>query len=88
VQPWAALGSPRGTSEQACPEYQTMLRKAAAQRRATGGIEVWITHLFVLQDLVGQSVGSAEALLLRGDPRAPEGRHALQVLGHWRLPEG
>jgi len=88
VQPWAALGSPRGTSEQAYPEYQTMLRKAAAQRRATGGIEVWITHLFVLQDLVGQSVGSAEALLLRGDPRAPEGRHALQVLGHWRLPEG
>jgi len=86
AQPWVALGSPRGTSEQAYPEYQAMLRKAAAQRRTTGGFEVWFTHMFVLQDLVGQGVGSAEALLLRGDPRAPEGRNALQVLGHWRLP--
>lgn len=86
VQTWAALGSPRGTSEQAYPEYQTLLRKAAAQRRAQGGFEVWVTHMFVLQDLVGQGVGSAEALVLRGDPRAPDNRTALQVLGHWRLP--
>lgn len=86
VQTWAALGSPRGTSEQAYPEYQERLRQAAAQRRAAGGFEVWITHMFVLQDLVGQGVGSAEALVLRGDPRAPRDRSAVQVLGHWRLP--
>jgi len=86
VQTWAALGSPRGTSEQAYPEYQDLLRQAAAQRRASGGLEVWVTHMFVLQDLVAQAVGSAEALLLRGDPRAPRNRSALQVLGHWRLP--
>ncbi len=86
VQTWPALGSPRGTSEQAYPEYQAQLRKAAAQRRASSGFEVWITHMFVLQDLVGQGVGSAEALVLRGDPRAPREREALQVLGHWRLP--
>lgn len=86
VQTWAALGSPRGTSEQAYPQYQALLRKAAAQRRAAGGVEVWVTHMFVLQDLVGQGVGSAEGLLLRGDPRAPQDRSALQVLGQWRLP--
>jgi hypothetical protein len=88
VQTWPALGSPRGTAEQAYPEYQALLRKSAAQRRASGGFEVWFTHMFVLQDLVGQGVGSAEALLLRGDPRAPDNRSALQVLGHWRLPAG
>ena len=88
VTPWAALGSPLGTAEQAYPEHQALLRKAAAQRRALGGFEVWVTHLFVLQDLVGQSLGSAEALLLRGDPRAPDSRTAMQVLGHWRLPAG
>lgn len=88
VTPWAALGSPLGTAELAYPENQALLRKAAAQRRALGGFEVWVTHLFVLQDLVGQSLGSAEALLLRGDPRAPGSRTAMQVLGHWRLPAG
>lgn len=86
VQTWAALGSPRGTAEQAYPEHQALLRKAAAQQRASSGFEVWVTHMFVLQDLVGQGVGSAEALVLRGDPRAPDGRAALQVLGTWRLP--
>jgi phosphohistidine phosphatase SixA len=88
VTPWAALGSPAGTAEQAYPDYQAVLRKAAAQRRAMGGFEVWVTHLFVLQDLVGQSVASAEALVLQGDPRAPDSRSAVQVLGHWRLPTG
>ncbi|MFM8344141.1 MAG: hypothetical protein ACKOB5_06490 [Betaproteobacteria bacterium] len=47
---------------------------------------MWVTHLFVLQDLVGQGLGPGEALLLRGDPRAPDSRPALQVLGHWRPP--
>jgi hypothetical protein len=75
-----------GTSEQAYPQYQERLRKAAAQRRVTGGFEVWVTHMFVIQDLVGQGIGSAEALLLRGDPRASERRSAMAVLGHWRLP--
>jgi len=86
VSPWVALGSPVGTSEQTYPEHQAQLRRATSQRRTLGGFEVWVTHQFVLQDLVGQSVASAEALLLRGDPRAPDGRQALQVLGHWRLP--
>jgi phosphohistidine phosphatase SixA len=86
VVSWPALGSPRGTSEQAYPDYQERLRKAAAQRRVTGGFEVWVTHMFVIQDLVGQGIGSAEALLLRGDPRASERRSAMAVLGHWRLP--
>lgn len=88
VAAWAALGSPVGAAEQAHSEHQALLRKAVAQRRTLGGFEVWVTHLFVLQDLVGQSVGSAEALVLRGDPRAPDGRNAMQVLGHWRLPTG
>lgn len=86
VASWSALGSPLGTSEQAYPEYQDRLRKAAVQRRETGGFEVWVTHMFVIQDLVGQGIGSAEALLLRGDPRASDRRSAMAVLGHWRLP--
>ncbi len=86
VTPWPALGSPVGTAEQAYPEHQAQLRKAVALRRTLGGFEVWVTHLFVLQDLVGQGLGPGEALLLRGDPRAPDSRSALQVLGHWRPP--
>jgi hypothetical protein len=75
-----------GTAEQAYPEHQAQLRKAVALRRTLGWFEVWVTHLFVLQDLVGQGLGPGEALLLRGDPRAPDSRSALQVLGHWRPP--
>jgi len=84
VVTWPALGSPRGTSELAYPDHQERLRKAAAQRRIAGGFEVWVTHMFVIQDLVGLGVGSAEALVLMSDPRAAD-RKALTVLGHWRL---
>lgn len=84
VQPWAALGSPQGTSQQAYSEHQALLRQALAQRRVTGGFEVWVTHMFVLQDLTGQAVGSAEALVLRGDPRSPRDRRAVQTVERWR----
>jgi hypothetical protein len=35
---------------------------AAVQR---GQFEVWVTHMFVLADLVGQGAASGEALVLR-----------------------
>jgi phosphohistidine phosphatase SixA len=67
AEPWAALGSPRGAAETTNDASLAELRRelAAASRRA--GFEVWVTHMFVIQALVGGSVASGEALLLRAD---------------------
>ena len=84
VQTWAALGSPRGTAEQAYPAHQALLRESLARMGPGSGFEVWVTHMFVLQDLVGVGVGSGEALVLRSSAQDPrQGRP--QVLGAWRL---
>lgn len=91
VQSWAALGSPRGTQEQAYPLHQAMLRRALAEAAPRGGFEVWVTHMFVLQDLVSTGVSSAEALLLRS--RAGTGlagtaartEPGVEVMGRWRM---
>lgn len=76
---WAALGSPRGATESTNAESLGALRSAI--RSATtqlGRFEVWVTHMFVLQDLVGQGTSVGEGLLLRaGADGAP------QVLGRW-----
>ena len=64
---WAALGSPRGSVEATNAENLRALRQtlqAASARR--GQFEVWVTHMFVLSDLMdGGGVGSGEGLLLR-----------------------
>lgn len=76
---WAALGSPRGATEGTNAENLAALR--AAIRAATaqpGTLEVWVTHMFVLADLVGQNTSVGEGLLLRaGADGAP------QVLARW-----
>ncbi len=64
AEPWAALGSPRGASETTNAESLEALRRAVAARRE--GIEVWVTHMFVLSALVGEGSASGEGLVLAG----------------------
>lgn len=63
---WPALGSPRGSPELVPVQQQAELGLAlqAASRRV-GSFEVWVTHMFVLADLVGGNVASGEGLVLR-----------------------
>jgi Histidine phosphatase superfamily (branch 1) len=67
AQAWSALGSPRGRNEQSNDESLGQMRQALAAVPA-GRFEVWVTHAFVQQALVGQSTGSGEGLVLRGGP--------------------
>ena len=65
---WAALGSPRGSTETTSAEHQRALRQALqAARGQAGRFEVWVTHMFVLADLVGGGVDSGEGLVLQAD---------------------
>ena len=78
---WPALGSPRGATEatnaDSLNSLRAAIRTASTQR---GRFEVWVTHMFVLADLVGQNTSVGEGLLLRaGADGAP------QVLGRWSL---
>jgi phosphohistidine phosphatase SixA len=76
---WAALGSPRGATEATNAESLDALLAAIRQASAQPGrFDVWVTHMFVLADLVGQNTAVGEGLLLRaGADGAP------QVLGRW-----
>lgn len=63
AEPWAALGSPSG---RAATERQVMLaelRRALAQPKP-GRFEVWVTHQFVINDLVGEATASGAGVLL------------------------
>lgn len=78
VQPWAALGSPRGADEATNRAALRQLAQAlAAATQQRGRFEVWVTHNFVLQDFAGQWLREGEGVLLRA---AAEGS-APQVLG-------
>lgn len=68
-EPWAALGSPRGTEERTYAEQIQQLR-AAVQAVPAGKFEVWVTHMFVLSDLVSTNTSSGEGLVLRAKPGA------------------
>lgn len=66
---WPPLGSPTGQSAEARSTQQQMLRsalQAASARR--GGFEVWVTHMFVMNDLAQVSLAPGEGLVLRADP--------------------
>ena len=68
AEPWAALGSPRGTTETTNEESLAELRRAVVQAGAQRGrFEVWVTHMFVLSDLVATNTASGEGLVLRAD---------------------
>jgi len=65
AEPWAALGSPRaGTETTNAASLQQLRAALAAVGRQRGGFEVWVTHMFVLSDLVGGSTASGEGLVL------------------------
>lgn len=75
AEPWAALASPVGQPEQASRESIEALRAAlvAARNTAPGRFEAWVTHMFVLSALCGESTDSGEGLVLTaatdGSPR-------------------
>lgn len=76
AEPWAALGSPVGFSEQASAGQLALLRAALREASARRGrFEVWVTHMFVLSALAQQDTRPGEALLLRAGPGG-----AVQVL--------
>jgi phosphohistidine phosphatase SixA len=80
AEPWAALGSPRGASEATNAESLAALRHAVMQAGAQRGrFEVWVTHMFVLSDLVSTNTASGEGLVVKADSAG-----AVQVLA--RLP--
>lgn len=65
-QIWPALGSPHGAPETTGAGHLRELRDAlqrASQR--PGEFEVWVTHMFVLQDLAEAHTQSGEGLVLQ-----------------------
>ncbi len=80
IEPWAALGSPRGSPEQTngqhLGELRRALQEAAAQPRA---LQVWVTHMFVLSALTQQNSSSGEGLVLRAGGGSDTGSN-VQVL--------
>lgn len=65
---WHALGSPRGYPETTGAEHLQLLRQALlTASQNTKGFEVWVTHMFVLSDLVQISVNSGEGLVLKAN---------------------
>ena len=55
AEAWPALGSPRGSPERTTADHLQQLRAAlvaASTRR--GRFEAWVTHMFVLSDLMQQ----------------------------------
>ncbi|MBC7938566.1 MAG: histidine phosphatase family protein, partial [Chitinophagaceae bacterium] len=66
---WSALGSPRAGSETTNAASLAALRRALVESGAQRGrFQVWVTHQFVLSDLVGRSAQSGEGLVLRPAP--------------------
>lgn len=77
AEPWAALGSPRGSPERTNADHLNQLRGALREAAARPGrFEVWVTHMFVLADLTGQNSASGEGLVLR-----PGRGDTVEVLG-------
>ena len=65
AETWAALGSPRAGTEETNAASLAELRAAlAAAAGQPGRFEVWVTHMFVLNDLTGAGTASGEGLLL------------------------
>lgn len=78
AEPWDLLGSPRGSTPEVNAARMPGLRAALAAV-PRWRFEVWVTHMFVLADFVGQGAASGESLVLRAGPG-----DAVQVLA--RVP--
>jgi phosphohistidine phosphatase SixA len=68
---WAALASPQGATETTNQAALKELRKSvsAVKQLNKGGFEVWVTHMFVLSDLVQTPTASGEGLVLQADDK-------------------
>jgi hypothetical protein len=65
---WHALGSPSGVASGLREQRLGLLRQAlAAARQDPRGFEVWVTHMFVLNDLVSVPLAQGEGLVLAAD---------------------
>ncbi len=66
---WAALASPVAGTETTNQASLEQLRKSvsAVKQLNKGGFEVWVTHMFVLSDLVQTPTASGEGLVLQAD---------------------
>jgi phosphohistidine phosphatase SixA len=68
AQPWEALASPVGSFETTTADRLALLRTALVQAtQRPGRFAVWVTHMFVLADLVGANTASGEGLVLQAD---------------------
>jgi len=63
AEPWEALASPTGSAPAERSRRLAELR-SALERQPAGRLEVWVTHMFVLSDLVGESTVPGEGLVL------------------------
>lgn len=80
---WRALGSPRaGTEETNAASLAELRRALATASTERGRFEVWVTHMFVLSDLVGGGASSGEGLVLRSS--SGDGRP--EVLARLNIP--
>jgi hypothetical protein len=79
IEAWAPLSSPardgRSGDAAGLAAYEARLdtlRQALARASAAPQkFEVWVTHQFVLRDLAGATLDSADGLILRHDASAP-----------------
>jgi phosphohistidine phosphatase SixA len=68
AETWAPLASPVGSVEAVSAAHLAALRAALVEAaRRPGRFSVWVTHQFVLSDLVGVTTQSGEGLVLRAD---------------------
>jgi len=82
AEAWPALGSPRGSPERTNADHLQQLRSALAAASAQRGrFETWVTHMFVLSDLVQRGSSSGEGLVLRAGASG-----AVQVLARLAPP--
>ena len=65
ADPWADLGSPVNLTAAQRARQLTALRHELAAVTAQGGLQVWVTHMFVQDALTGQSTASGEGLLIQ-----------------------
>ena len=67
---WPALGSPLGYSETTGAAHLRELRRSLVTASAQPGrFQVWVTHMFVLSELVQVDSSSGQVLILRADAR-------------------
>lgn len=83
AEAWAPLGSPVGLAPAAQQQQLQTLRDALQVVTKQGGLHVWVSHMFVQQDLTGQSTAAGEGLLIQAG-----GDGAVRVLGVWGLERG